>query len=450
MSRWFRIRQPLDPRRAGFLALLSFLGPLLTWTAVSYVPWIWHPDVRIDIAADREGEATTFSAGDRVSKAYFPEFQAGVRADNAAGANAEATPSAAAKRANRRILRHLAPVAIQHGWITPRQAEDDAALYDVWAGVADGRLRARRPALSDENLAVARHNRAIMARFSPAYDKERFPDVPLQKLIPQGTPANPVYLPAPHEVLAAGWAIFTTPPENNGPWMHERLLHSVRIVFSGFLLSCLIGVPLGILCGVYDTFAKLFEPFVDFFRYLPAPAFGTLLVAVFLAHDAPKIGLVFIGTFFQLVLVVSKTTRQIDPALLEAAQTLGAKPRHLLGRVVIPGILPDLTNDLRILLGWSWTWLVIAELIGVKTGLTEFIETQGRWRNFDKVYPVIFLIGLLGSLTDQCLAWLRGVIFPYTREAAGRGPLARFIAALPGRLFPARTPPAAPPGPALP
>jgi NitT/TauT family transport system permease protein len=247
------------------------------------------------------------------------------------------------------------------------------------------------------------------------------PQIALRKLIPQGVPANPVYLPAPHEVIHTGWYDFTKPPEGDKPWMIERLAHSMQVVFLGFLLSCLVGIPLGILCGTFDFFSKLFEPFIDFFRYLPAPAFSTLLVAIFLAHDAPKIALIFLGTFFQLVLVVAKTTRQLNPCLLEAAQTLGAKPHQLVTNVVVPGILPDLYNDLRILLGWSWTWLVIAELIGVKSGLTEFIETQGRWRNFDSVWPVIILIGIIGFATDQILSKARGFLFPHTRSESGAG-----------------------------
>jgi NitT/TauT family transport system permease protein len=154
---------------------------------------------------------------------------------------------------------------------------------------------------------------------------------------------------------------------------------------------------------------------------MPAPVFSTLLVAVFLAHDAPKIALVFIGTFFQMVLVVANTTRQLDTSLLEAAQTLGARRGTLVMRVILPGILPNLYNDLRILLGWSWTWLVIAELIGVKSGLTEFIETQGRWRNFDRVYPVIILIGVTGFVTDQILSALRVKFFPWTPESVNGG-----------------------------
>ena len=112
-------------------------------------------------------------------------------------------------------------------------------------------------------------------------------------------------------------------------------------------------------------------------------------------------------------------------ALLEAAQTLGAKPRQMIGRVVLPGILPNLYNDLRILLGWAWTWLVIAELIGVKSGLTEVIETQGRFRNFDRVFPVIILIGITGFVTDQILAWLHGILFPW---AGTSGKISRAVA----------------------
>ncbi len=252
-----------------------------------------------------------------------------------------------------------------------------------------------------------------MSAASPEFVFRKLPDEPLLKLVPQGRPANPVYLPAPHEVLRAGYRDFTAEVPEGELTMGQRYQKSLRVIFFGFLWACVVGIPLGILCGVFDFFSKLIEPFVDFFRYMPAPTFSTLLVAVLLAGEAPKVALVFIGTVFQMVLVISKTTRLLDPSLLEAAQTLGAKPRQLLKNVVIPGIMPNLYNDLRILLGWAWTWLVIAELIGMKSGLTEFIETQGRFRNFDRVFPVIILIGVTGFVTDQFLSWLHGLLFPW-------------------------------------
>ena len=117
----------------------------------------------------------------------------------------------------------------------------------------------------------------------------------------------------------------------------------------------------------------------------------------------------------------------LEKSLLEAAQTLGANRRQLLGRIILPGVLPKLYNDLRILLGWAWTWLVIAELIGEKTGLTGFIDTQGTRYNFDRVFPIIILIGLTGFFTDRLLFGLRNLLFPWTEEARNspRGFLAK-------------------------
>ena len=181
-----------------------------------------------------------------------------------------------------------------------------------------------QPQLSEENLAIIAKNWAAMSKVSPTYDSDRFVSVPLLGLVPQGRPANPDYLPAPHEVVVSGIKEFTAPPEAERPSMWQRVGHSIRIVFGGFLLATLVGVPIGVLCGTYPVFSKVVEPFTDFFRYLPAPTFSTLLVAIFLANDAPKIALVFVGTIFQLVLVVANTTRRLDLPLLEAAQTLGA------------------------------------------------------------------------------------------------------------------------------
>jgi NitT/TauT family transport system permease protein len=423
---WFAARRDLSPRCASLLTLLSFTLPLLIWSAVSYLPFLWHPDMELQISADRENVTTVYVAGDRMSREFFPEFQEAVRQQNqplkatleSFDPAAEVPNGAALRRANKKTLRHLAPILTSNQWITEEQAKDDAAIYAAWGEIASGRKIPERPRLSDENLAIVARNWAAMSKVSPAYDSGRFISVPLLALVPQGRPANPDYLPAPHEVVVSGIKEFTAPPEAERPSMWQRVGHSIRIVFGGFLLAALVGVAIGVLCGTYPVFSKLVEPFTDFFRYMPAPTFSTLLVAIFLANDAPKIALVFVGTIFQLVLVVANTTRRLELPLLEAAQTLGANQAQLLTRVVIPGILPNLYDDLRILLGWAWTWLVIAELVGVKSGLTEFIETQGRWRNFDSVYPVIILIGLIGFFTDQILSALSWVLFPWTARAS--------------------------------
>ncbi|EDY80509.1 ABC transporter, permease protein [Verrucomicrobiia bacterium DG1235] len=433
---WLAIRKDLTPHRQLFLTVCSFLLPLAIWCLFSYTPFIWHPDMKLEISADRENVTVVYTAGDHVSKEFFPTIVSEVQAENVqilANREAGIEPSGSSsriRRANQKILRHIATFAVEKGWLPRNDRENDQAIYEIWKAVATDKIPDAKRRLTNENLAIIERNWDLLSTRSDVFNSRLLPETPLEKLVPQGKAANPVYLPDPHEVLLQGWSLFTADLADDETSMSDRYFHSLRIVFFGFFLSCLIGIPIGILCGAYDFFSKLFEPFIDFFRYMPAPAFSTLLVAVFLAHDAPKIALVFVGTFFQMVLVVSNTTRLLDESLLEAAQTLGAKNLSLLRRVIIPGILPNLYNDMRILLGWSWTWLVIAELIGVKSGLTEFIETQGRWRNFDAVFPIIILIGITGFLTDQFLSTCRSYLFPWTPESAEkkRGPIGRFFA----------------------
>ena len=423
---WFIIRRDLPQSRQFALTVISFLLPLAVWCFVSYVPWIWHPDVKIELSAEREGVTTVFTAGDHVSRQFFPEFVGAVRNDNAVvlAARSAGTVELGAKRKNQKLLRQLAPLAVSHGWLAYTEAQNDAVIYSLWRDLATGAKITRKPALTAENLDIVRQNWTLLAAAAPEFSYKLLPDEPLLKLIPQGKPANPIYLPAPDEVIKTGLRDFTAKVPAGELTMGQRYQKSLGVIFMGFLWACVVGIPIGILCGVFDFFSKLFEPFVDFFRYMPAPTFSTLLVAVLLAGDAPKIALVFIGTVFQMILVVSKTTRLLDPSLLEAAQTLGATPRQMVTHVVIPGILPNLYNDLRILLGWAWTWLVIAELIGVKSGLTEFIETQGRFRNFDRVFPIIILIGVTGFAMDQVLSWLHGIFFPWIGKT---DPLSRAI-----------------------
>jgi NitT/TauT family transport system permease protein len=155
--------------------------------------------------------------------------------------------------------------------------------------------------------------------------------------------------------------------------------------------------------------------------------------------DEPKIAIIFIGTFFQMVLVVANTTRTVDVQLLHAAQTLGAKRRQLLMSVVVPGALPALYRDMRILIGWAWTYLVVAELIGEKSGLSAFIYQQQRYRHFDNVYAAIVIIGIAGLVVDQILALLANYLFPWESGKTGLFRFARGVKkALPGGLSPAR------------
>ena len=415
---WLRVRRDLSPRRQRGLTALSFVVPMLLWCVVAYVPW-FHGDYKLTLTPEPQNlQVANLVPGDRIAKDYFQTYTDSVRDGNAEILNARAADPGVtgSARSNLKKLRRIQPLAEANGWLDGIDASDfkalDAAFFDVWLGLADGTLTSTKLELTGDNLEIVRRNAELMKAFSP-YDPDNKIKTPLENLLPQGVSASPAFLPAPHECVRAMIRDFTTEPANDQPWMYQRVLSSLGVVFGGFLIACLIGVPLGILCGSYDLFSRLFEPFSDFFRYMPAPTFGLLLVAAFGVGGAPKIALVFIGTFPHMVLMIADTARLLDAKLIEAAETLGARRTGLLRHVVVPGILPSLYEDLRTLLGWAWTWLVIAELIGTKTGLTAFIDMQGGKYNFDRVFPVIILIGVIGLATDQFLQAMAYRLFPW-------------------------------------
>ena len=117
------------------------------------------------------------------------------------------------------------------------------------------------------------------------------------------------------------------------------------------------------------------------------------------------------------MLIISNTTRKLDYSLLEAAMTLGTSRWKLLRHVVIPGVLPELYRDQRILLGWAWTYLIVAELIGTSSGITWFITQQARYEHFENVYAAILIIGIIGLGTDMVLARLGKRLFPWDKPA---------------------------------
>ena len=180
---------------------------------------------------------------------------------------------------------------------------------------------------------------------------------------------------------------------------------------------------------------------IEFFRYLPAPAFGALCVAVLGIDDGPKIAIIVIGTFFQQVLVIANSVRKVDPGLIEAAQTLGASNWKLVRRVIIPASITDIYTDMRILLGWAWTYLIVAEIVGTMSGITFFINQQARYRNFDNVFAAIAMIGIIGFTSDLFLAWLGRIIFPWKRKSSSRKAVATAPA---GPTSPASPTPATP------
>lgn len=222
--------------------------------------------------------------------------------------------------------------------------------------------------------------------------------------------ANPMFMPGPDAVLArvGRW------------WSDEGLLADIGIsvyrVMTGFLLSALFALPLGLYIGTYRPVQAFLEPLTDFIRYMPAVAFIPLVMLWVGIDESSKVLIIFIGTFFQMVLMVAEDVRRVPMAQIEAAQTMGASRSEIVKLVILPSARPALLDTLRITCGWAWTYLVVAELVAANSGLGYAILKAQRYMQTDKIFAGIILIGVIGLLTDQAFRWLGRAAFPWLKR----------------------------------
>jgi NitT/TauT family transport system permease protein len=209
--------------------------------------------------------------------------------------------------------------------------------------------------------------------------------------------AKDIFLPTPADVWSAG-----VEAAKDGTLWDDARASFVRITI-GFSISTILALPIGILIGTYRAAEAAVEPSVDFIRYMPAVAFVPLTI-VWVGVDEPQKWLIiFIGTFFQQVLLVQDNVKRVPREYVNIGHTLGMKDHTVLRRIVLPASAPAIWDTLRITLGWAWTWLVVAELVAASNGLGHSIIIAQRFFQTETIFLGIIVIGLLGLIMDQAM-----------------------------------------------
>ena len=218
---------------------------------------------------------------------------------------------------------------------------------------------------------------------------------------------DPVFLPGPVQVAMrlGTWVI------EDDLWGDTMI--SMYRVMAGFVLSAVFALPIGLLIGAFKPIEATLEPLTDFIRYMPAVAFIPLVMLWLGIGESAKISIIFIGTFFQMVLMVAENVRLVPRAQIEAAQTMGADRGEIVQLVLLQSAKPAILDTLRLTMGWAWTYLVVAELVAANSGLGYSILKAQRFLKTDTIFGGIILIGVIGLLMDQAFRWLHRRSFPW-------------------------------------
>jgi sulfonate transport system permease protein len=214
-------------------------------------------------------------------------------------------------------------------------------------------------------------------------------------------------LPAPSDVIAAGWRLFGTGELVRNMWV------SFWRAIVGFVIGGGIGFAFGLANGLSDRCEHVFDSTLQMVRNIPHLALIPLVILWFGIDETAKIFLVALGVFFPIYINTQHGIRSVDPQLIEMGRIYGMTPSVLFWRVILPGALPSIFVGVRFGLGIMWLTLIVAETIAASSGIGYMAMQAREFLLVDVVVLSILIYALLGKAADSaarllerlCLSW---------------------------------------------
>jgi NitT/TauT family transport system permease protein len=196
-------------------------------------------------------------------------------------------------------------------------------------------------------------------------------------------------------------------------YMH--IAASLRRIAISFLLAAVFGILLGVLMGRSRIVRAVFLPYIEILRPIPAVAWIPLAIVMWPTEEGSIIYITFLGALFPIVLNTIHGVEQTPELLVRAAESLGAKPFHIFGHVILPAALPNICTGLAISMGVSWFSLLAGEIISGQYGIGYFTWNAYSVIHYPDIVVGMLTIGVLGTLstalvrqlTSPLLAWQR-------------------------------------------
>ena len=206
---------------------------------------------------------------------------------------------------------------------------------------------------------------------------------------------NPQLLPGPAKVAQG------TGELSSSGLLWDSIAISLERVFKGWLLGSGIAIPLGLLAGVSRFARAALDPFIHFFRFVPALALTSLFILWFGIGETSKVNLVAYAALFVVLITTATGASSVHPDKVNSAQTLGANRRDVFFRVALPATFPSIFVGMRLALANAFLVIVAAEAIAAQEGIGFLIWNSRTFFRTDFMFVGIFCFGVLGFTCDR-------------------------------------------------
>ena len=224
--------------------------------------------------------------------------------------------------------------------------------------------------------------------------------------------ADELFLPGPLKV----WESFLSVSIDGyqGSTLITHVMTSLSRILVAFLLSCVIGIPMGILMGASQTARSFLNPLIEFYRPLPPLGLYTLLVMWLGIGEESKLALLFLAGLPGMIIATIQSVESIDQSYIRVAKALGASRRVMLFHVYLPAAGPTILAGMRISLGFVYTVLVAAEIVAATAGIGWMIWDASKFLLSDVVIMGLIVLGLTGVLLDLFMRLIGKFLMPWT------------------------------------
>jgi nitrate/nitrite transport system permease protein len=216
--------------------------------------------------------------------------------------------------------------------------------------------------------------------------------------------------PTPAEMGATAWKHLSNPFYDNGPndkGIAIQLAWSLARVALGFVLACLVAVPLGFVIGMSPLLRKAFDPFIQVLK--PISPLAWMPLALYTIKDSSTSGIfvIFICSVWPMLLNTAFGVASVKREWLNVASTLEVRPLRRAFRVILPAAAPTILTGMRISMGIAWLVIVAAEMLVGGTGIGYFVWNEWNNLSLTNVIFAILVIGVVGMLLDLAFAGLQ-------------------------------------------
>jgi NitT/TauT family transport system permease protein len=218
----------------------------------------------------------------------------------------------------------------------------------------------------------------------------------------------------PEAIFPSLWSVITSFKELHfKDYLIANVFYSVKLNLMGYIEAIIVAVLIGFPIGLFPFFRSLFSRYINASRFIPLTAVTGVFIAWFGIDNNMKVQFLSFGIIVYLLPVVIQRIDEVENVYVQTAFTLGAKKWQTITSVFLPAVFARLSDDIRVLVAISWTYIIVAELVNRTGGVGALVYTAARQSRIDKVFAVLLVIVFIGFIQDRLFSWLDKKLFPF-------------------------------------